>query len=50
MTPVFVVLCSVCTSVILGGNGDLTEEESRLVFCFLFFSVSFAKKLSILII
>lgn len=22
--------CSVCTSVILGGNDDLTEEESRL--------------------
>ena len=33
MTPVYVLMCSVCTSVILGRNDDLTEEESRLVFC-----------------
>lgn len=26
----FILLCSVCTSVILGGNDDLAEEESRL--------------------
>lgn len=38
------VLGSVCTSVILGGNEDLTEDESRFefkipYFCMIFLSI-----------